>query len=331
LRVAENSSTTGVRYFHKDHLNSSTVVTDTSGSLVRRIVYAPYGNESASEGTAEVSYKYTDKEKDTTGLYYFEARYYDPEIGRFISVDPGKDGDNWYAYCRNNPVKYVDPTGKKAVQTITFHRVYNSGNFGLVADENEGNLGILCPTGIDIRTSVNVDLKVTVDGTNLNVTGHVSVGMFTSNENAGLNFSADYSINIRDNDGGQTPFGTKLYYEPVSLGLTKAGIAGIGEPTWGWTKGYLSSDINRSYRIPNESMLDTQPDLLSFTFSVDVSYYASDFLGISGSATLFSETIYFDEPGGQGTWGDYFDDYSSYYDYDDWNDYDYGDYDESWC
>jgi RHS repeat-associated protein len=81
--------------------------------LVRRIVYAPYGSESASEGTAEVSYKYTDKEKDTTGLYYFEARYYDPEIGRFISVDPGKDGDNWYAYCRNNPVKYVDPTGKK--------------------------------------------------------------------------------------------------------------------------------------------------------------------------------------------------------------------------
>jgi RHS repeat-associated protein len=112
LRIAENSSTTGVCYFHKDHLNSSTVVTDTSGSLVRRIVYAPYGSESASEGTAEVSYKYTDIEKDTTGLYYFGARFYDPEMGRFINVDPAYDGDNWYAFCYNNPLKYRDADGR---------------------------------------------------------------------------------------------------------------------------------------------------------------------------------------------------------------------------
>jgi RHS repeat-associated protein len=75
-------------------------------------VYAPYGSENASEGTAEVSYKYTDKEKDTTGLYYFGARFYDPEVGRFISVDPAQQGLNWYSYCGNNPVKYVDPDGK---------------------------------------------------------------------------------------------------------------------------------------------------------------------------------------------------------------------------
>jgi hypothetical protein len=201
----------------------------------------------------------------------------------------------------------------------------------LVADDNDGKPGLLCPTGVDIRASVNVDITVTVDGNEMSITGHVSVGMFTSNENAGLTFNAKSGISIADNNGVQTFFGmgnTVITNREISLGITDAGI---GEPTWGWTKGYLSSDINRSYRIPNESMLDTQPDLLSFTFSVDVSYYASDFLGISGSATLFSETIYFDEPGGQGTWGDYFDDYSSYYDYDDWNDYDYGDYDESWC
>jgi RHS repeat-associated protein len=134
----ENSSTTGVRYFHKDHLNSSTVVTDTNGSLVRRIVYAPYGSESASEGTAEVSYKYTDKEKDTTGLYYFEARYYDPEIGRFISVDPGKDGDNWYAYCRNNPVKYVDPNGLQVyvgrTEVISLFGITAYHTFTLITD-----------------------------------------------------------------------------------------------------------------------------------------------------------------------------------------------------
>ena len=42
---------------------------------------------------------------------YFGARWYDPELGRFISQDPAKDGLNWYAYCNNNPLKYIDPDG----------------------------------------------------------------------------------------------------------------------------------------------------------------------------------------------------------------------------
>lgn len=45
------------------------------------------------------------------GLYYFNARCYDPDMGRFITEDPIKDGNNWYAYCRNNPYSYTDPTG----------------------------------------------------------------------------------------------------------------------------------------------------------------------------------------------------------------------------
>jgi RHS repeat-associated protein len=57
-------------------------------------------------------YEYTGKKRDSsTGLYYFGARYYDPEIGRFITEDPAKHGTNWYVYCENNPLKYVDPNG----------------------------------------------------------------------------------------------------------------------------------------------------------------------------------------------------------------------------
>lgn len=55
---------------------------------------------------------YTGKEQDDpTGLYYFNARYYDPLLGRFISEDPAKDGANWYSFCNNNPIICTDPDG----------------------------------------------------------------------------------------------------------------------------------------------------------------------------------------------------------------------------
>ena len=61
------------------------------------------------------NYKYNGKEFDGeagVNLYYYGARYYDPQIGRFISVDPVKDYTNPYSYVRNNPLNAIDPTGK---------------------------------------------------------------------------------------------------------------------------------------------------------------------------------------------------------------------------
>ncbi len=46
------------------------------------------------------------------GLIYFNARYYDPTTGRFLTEDPSRQGVNWYAYCGNNPVNRTDPTGR---------------------------------------------------------------------------------------------------------------------------------------------------------------------------------------------------------------------------
>ena len=61
---------------------------------------------------------------EETGLYYLNARYYDPETGRFISADTsvstgqGFVGNNMFAYCVNNPVNYYDPTGESALAAI---------------------------------------------------------------------------------------------------------------------------------------------------------------------------------------------------------------------
>ena len=60
--------------------------------------------------------KYTGKDLDEdTGLYYYNARWYDAGTGRFISEDPARDGSNWYSYVTNNPLKFVDPAGMRRV------------------------------------------------------------------------------------------------------------------------------------------------------------------------------------------------------------------------
>ncbi len=60
--------------------------------------------------------KYTGKDLDEdTGLYYYNARWYDADTGRFISEDPARDGQNWFIYVSNNPLKFIDPSGMSRV------------------------------------------------------------------------------------------------------------------------------------------------------------------------------------------------------------------------
>lgn len=88
------------------------VVRKTSGtSVIRDYDYDAYGKEKTNV-TDDNPFRYAGEYADEeTGLIYLRARYYDSSIGRFTAEDPIKDGMNWYVYCGNNPVKYVDPWG----------------------------------------------------------------------------------------------------------------------------------------------------------------------------------------------------------------------------
>jgi RHS repeat-associated protein len=105
-------------FFHTDGLGSVIAASDEAGALLWRKDYAPYGQQLDSTAENE-KLAYTGKEHDdVTGLTYFGARYYDPHLGRFMSVDPigfvesNPISFNRYAYANNNPYTYVDPDGR---------------------------------------------------------------------------------------------------------------------------------------------------------------------------------------------------------------------------
>ena len=87
-------------------------MTDGSGNAVNSYTYDAWGDIVSQTETVSNPIKYAGEYyDDELGMYYLRARYYDPKIGRFIQSDPIESGLNWYAYCENNPIMFVDPSG----------------------------------------------------------------------------------------------------------------------------------------------------------------------------------------------------------------------------
>jgi len=84
--VAKRSDTT-LSYIHQDHLTGTSLVTSDNGTPLGSTTYKPYGDRRNSSGTLGTDKLFTGQRLDDTGLYYYNARYYDPSIGRFISAD----------------------------------------------------------------------------------------------------------------------------------------------------------------------------------------------------------------------------------------------------
>jgi RHS repeat-associated protein len=104
-----------VRYYLSDALGSVTSLTDELGVVETSYSYDPFGHVAISGEASDNPFQYTGRENDGTGLYYYRARYYSPELQRFISEDPiGLAGGdiNFYVYAGNSPVNFVDPVGQ---------------------------------------------------------------------------------------------------------------------------------------------------------------------------------------------------------------------------
>ncbi|WP_416739666.1 RHS repeat domain-containing protein [Pseudomonas sp. NFX71] len=128
-----------VRYSLDDHLKSSTRELDQNAGLISQEWYYPFGGTAywAGRNATEAKYKtvrYSGKERDATGLYYYGFRYYAQWLQRWINPDPAWaiDGLNFYRMVRNNPVALFDTNGlspqgelaDKMMNSNKFHDIY---------------------------------------------------------------------------------------------------------------------------------------------------------------------------------------------------------------
>ena len=112
-------------YYHPDHLGSSNYITNLDGEVVQHIEYVPFGEVFIEErnNTWNTPYLFNAKEYDEeTGMYYYGARYYEPRISLWMSTDPMQEkyyNISTYCYTYNNPINFIDPTGKDWVSTTS--------------------------------------------------------------------------------------------------------------------------------------------------------------------------------------------------------------------
>jgi RHS repeat-associated protein len=122
------SSSAETYYLHQDHLGSIWLVSDSTGARVERHEYDPFGSIVLDSGVAPVFQGFTGQVSDNeveAGLYFDRARYYDAGLRRFLTADSvvpaayDPQSLNRYAYSRNNPLIYKDPTGNSFLSDLT--------------------------------------------------------------------------------------------------------------------------------------------------------------------------------------------------------------------
>jgi RHS repeat-associated protein len=148
-------------FLHPDAMGSVRHVTDSSGTVVASRSYEAWGRPLVATGALPSGHAFTGRELDQeTGLYYYRARYYDPETGRFLQEDPRgiSSGDtNFYTYVYGDPVNLVDPDGEipailvgivvGAGLDLAFQLIQNGGRFDCVDWVQVGISGALGAVG----------------------------------------------------------------------------------------------------------------------------------------------------------------------------------------
>lgn len=182
--LAQTSSRDETIFFFNDAQGSAVAAINESGDLCWREEYTAYGDKNINDDlVSEIGCGIIGEERGFTGhtedvnsdLVYMQQRYYDPSIGRFLSIDPMDVNPNVpqtynrYAYANNNPYKYVDPDGElpvlayiayagvtAALATYDSYSAYQEGGVGAFASQAATNLAMSAIPGLgSVKTAKN--------------------------------------------------------------------------------------------------------------------------------------------------------------------------------
>jgi RHS repeat-associated protein len=140
-RVAMRTGSSTLNFLLGDHLGSNAITTNSSGVKSAEIRYYPWGTTRYTSGTSPTTFQYTGQRVESSlGLLFYNARWYDPALARFIQADTevpgGVQGLDRYAYNYNNPINYIDPDGRDPVYVNGYDASYlfiQSGNTCAIA------------------------------------------------------------------------------------------------------------------------------------------------------------------------------------------------------
>jgi RHS repeat-associated protein len=243
-------------WYHTDQVGSVKAVTNQAGAVVWNADYLPFGQEymrnKLDSDFEEDDLGFTGKGYDSdVGLYYFNARWYDADTGRFISEDPVGDpsNPNLYTYGRNNPLSFNDPTGLEStnpghISTTTSGSTNYGWNNGS-GDTSGGNTGPDGPGHGSGADNTNVTTKYYEDGKTLK-----SVRTSDNNSQTTVYYNKDDTINhvsTFDSHGMQT-----LTYYRENGAISKTTFNSRGDMV-GYSKVDFTSRLSPGRKTPSNT------------------------------------------------------------------------------
>lgn len=262
LLLSGSAAAGEVTYVYTDVQGTPVMESDAQGNITARYDYRPYGAPVTTASTPQDGPGYTGHVNDAdTGLVYMQQRYYDPDVGGFISPDPIRPTPgniysfNRYAYANNNPIRYTDPDGRNATAFIgglfveSWHGITGQGFNGtrLVGALQDGyngeGAGVLHAALQDVGTlSAVAGVAGAVKGAAALV-GRIAAKQAVK-EGAELASGASKSL-------GANPFKGKSAQE-VSKVLEKKGYAPKGSDPGAGRGTYVNTKTGRGYHIDAE-------------------------------------------------------------------------------